>query len=109
MDSKYSVTETIIHNFDKSEVIHTIKETQKDKEIFTQISDIGNRYDTAVSFIQWYLEDVYKTYNYICIEIKNYSKLNKYQFPSDITLYSKDYIAKKIKDYKLELGKLEGY
>ena len=74
-----------------------------------QDSIICNRYFTALSFAEHYLEDIYKNFNFVAKEIKELS--NKYtylKFPKNIRLYTRDYVTDKIKKFNLKRGKLDG-
>ena len=131
----YSITEVIMDNLNRSEIINSVNgELSKNKiknahlnwinekkedihislkninQAYLQLSDIDSRrYSVAISFIQHYLEDLYKNFNFICLGVQKYANKNKFEFPNDMKRYTQEYVVGKIKDYDLKCGKLDGY
>lgn len=102
----YLVSEVFMYNLEKSNVVKTIKKESKGKDTeYIQESIICQRYWNAVSFLDTYLEDMYRQFNVICREVKLYAKKNKFLFPKDIEQYSTSYVVDKIKKYNLICGK----
>ena len=126
----YYVSEVIIDNLEKSEVVNKITGNINSKNINNvkinwfgnpiliknikkgeiSLSDIdSNRYSIAISFIKWYLEDMYRNFNIIFKNTKNYAKLHDFQFPDDLKSYNIDYVSSQIKKFQLELGKIHSH
>lgn len=131
----YSITEVIMDNFIRSEVLNStigelninkiknahlnwMNEKKEDIQIplknvsqtYLQLSDIDSRrYSVAISFIVHYLEDLYKNFNFICFGVQRYAVKNKFEFPNDIKRYTQKYVVDMVRDYNLDCGKLDGY
>lgn len=106
----YNVADVIKYNLDKSEVIETQKNIDGGNIKYTQKSIICHRYFNSLSFAEHYLEDIYRHFNLIALEIKKLSKRYPYlKFPDNIKLYSQSYVELKIKEFDLKKGKLSGH
>jgi len=106
----YNVAQVVKYNLENSEALTTEVNKQNKKEIHTQENVISGRYFRAIAFVEHWLEDVYRKFNFITKEIKNLSnEYNYLSFPDTIEGYTKDYVEKKIKEFNLKLAEIDGH